>query len=77
MHVVDAAHFNLNDNILVYSYNPDMQSQEYISSVMQQIFNYKFKPFKVDAEAVSGACPVIDKSSFTYQLSSVITKVIQ
>ncbi len=77
MHGVDAAHFNLEDNILVYSYNPDMQSQEYISSAIQQIFNYNFKPFKVDAEALSGACPIIDKSSFTYKLSSVITKVIQ
>ncbi len=76
MHGVDAAHFNVKDNSLVYSYNPDLQSKENISSAMRQLFNYTFKPYKADVVAANASCPVIDKSSFSYQLSATISKII-
>lgn len=77
MHGVDAAYFNTKDNILVYSYNPDIQNQDNINSGIQQLFTYDFKKFTVDAQAAKNSCPVIDKSSFSYQLAQQLNKVIK
>lgn len=76
MEGVDAAYFNIEDNILVYSYNPDSLHSDLVYYNLMNKTDYKAERFKVDAEQLANGCPVIDKSSISYQFASVVQNII-
>ncbi len=76
MNGVDAAYFNTDDNILVYSYNPEILHSDLVFYNLMKENTYKAERFMVDAKELKNGCPVIDKSSFSYQFASAVQKII-
>ncbi len=73
---VDAAYFNHNENVLVYSFNPQFQNADRIFlSIAEKENKYSAFRFRVSNDQLASGCPVIDKSSFSYQLSSLVQNV--
>jgi hypothetical protein len=72
---VDAAYFNVEDNILVYSYNPDSLHSDLVYYNLMNESDYKAERFSVNADQLANGCPVIDKSSISYQFASVVQNI--
>lgn len=75
MEGVDAAYFNDLDNILVYSYNPEVQHSDLVYYELMKKGNYEAVRYRVNEEQLANGCPVIDKSSFSYQFASVVQNI--
>lgn len=75
MEGVDAAYFNDLDNILVYSYNPEVQHSDLVYYELMKKGNYEAERYRVNEEQLANGCPVIDKSSFSYQFASVVQNI--
>ncbi len=71
---VQSTFFNVDNGILVYTYLRDKQTSENVYNQLIKFGNYKAERFKVDESAPTG-CPIIDKKSFTYTVSSYIQKL--
>jgi hypothetical protein len=76
MEGVDAAYFNVDDNILVYSYDPVLIHSDLVYYNLMKENTYKAERFIVDAKQLKNGCPVIDKSSFSYQFASAVQKIM-
>lgn len=72
---VDAAYFNLKDKTFVYSFNPQEQNADNVFITLMKSNAYKAIRFRVDDEQLANGCPVIDKSSLTYQFSNLVQNV--
>jgi hypothetical protein len=66
---------NIPEGILVYAYDPQKQkaSDVYMSLIKET--GFKAKRFVVTESNLGGACPVIDKNSITYRISSGFQKL--
>ncbi len=73
---IDAAYFNAEDNILVYSYNPELLHSDLVYYNLMKENTYKAERFIVDNKAMANGCPVIDKSSFSYQFANAVQEII-
>lgn len=73
---IDAAYFNAEDNILVYSYNPELLHSDLVYYNLMKENTYKAERFIVENKAMTNGCPVIDKSSFSYQFASAVQEII-
>ncbi len=75
---VDAAYYNSEDHILVYSYNPDILHSDIVYYKLMEDKKYKAERFVVtikNKESMN-ACPIIDKSSFSYQFATAVKEII-
>lgn len=74
---VDAAYYNAEEDVLVYSFNPTLQNADKIFlSLVEQENKYLAVRFRVPKDQLASGCPVIDKSSFSYQLGSFVQNVL-
>lgn len=74
---VDAGYFNIPDKTFIYSFDPNKQNADKIFTQLVADGNYKAVRFRVSDSQLTSGCPVIDKSSFTYQLTSRIQNIIK
>ena len=76
MNGVDAAYFNADDNLLVYSYDPDLLHSDLVYNKLMKENNIKAEKFTVSLNESANGCPVIDKSSFSYQFASAVKNIM-
>lgn len=76
---VDAAHYNADDHILVYSYNPEILHSDLVYYQLMEEKKYNAHRFVVATKNSNDTkgCPVIDKSSFSYQFANAIQEIIK
>lgn len=74
---VDAGYFNIPDKTFIYSFDPNKQNADKIFMKVMQDGNYKAVRFRVNDKLLASGCPVIDKSSFTYQVSAMVKRIIK
>jgi hypothetical protein len=61
---VEKSYFNISDNILVYSYNKDVQSPDNVYKQVMNQHNYQATRFVVAEKDMSSGCPAMsDKAS--------------
>lgn len=69
---VDAGYFNVNDKTFIYSYDPSVQNADRIFVELMKGSDYKATRYRTNEKLLASGCPVIDKSSITYKLASLI-----
>lgn len=73
---VGNTHFNLKDGILIYSVNLNKNSNQAVYQKLMAEIPYKAERYVVTNEMATKGCPVMDKSTFAYQFSNTIQKII-
>lgn len=76
MEGVDAAYFNSDDNLMVYSYDPELLHADLVYNKLMKENNIKAEKFSVSLKESANGCPVIDKSSFSYQFASAVENIM-
>lgn len=76
---IDAAYYNADDHILVYSYNPEILHSDLVYYQLVEEKKYNAERFVVanNNSNNSKGCPVIDKSSFSYQFANAVQEIIK
>ncbi len=76
---VDAAYYNSEDHILVYSYDPEILHSDLVYYQLMEDNNYKAERFVIanKNKDVTNGCPVIDRSSFSYQFANAVQEIIK
>ncbi len=69
--------FNPQEDILVYAFDPEEQQSAEVYNILQKETGYKAERYVVSAEDLAGSCPVIDKNSITYRISSGFQKLFK
>lgn len=73
---VGNTHFNIKDGILIYSVNLKKNTNESVYKQLTTQLPYKSEKYVVTENMAMKGCPVMDKSSFSYQFSNTISKII-
>lgn len=68
---VNSSYFNIQDNILVYTYDNKLQSSQSIYNALIKYKAYRAKPYIVDAEDLKSGCPVHFDNSILKSLKSL------
>jgi hypothetical protein len=66
---------NIPEGTLVYAYDPNLNDSKKVFSAIVQVTGVKAERFIVDETTLSNGCPVIDKNSITYRISSGFQKL--
>lgn len=72
---IDNAYFNIPDGIFVFGFYREKQSSKNVYDELMKLGHYNAKPFVVDLSTAAKGCPVMDKNSFGYRMSTVISKI--
>jgi hypothetical protein len=68
---------NYASGTLAFAYNPEVTHADTVCSSAKLVTGLKAERILVHAEDVANACPVIDKNSITYRISSGFQKLFQ
>jgi hypothetical protein len=80
LHQLEGIHhsvINIPEGILVYAYDPMVQNSRDIFVALGDATGLASKRFVVAESDLSGACPIIDKNSITYRVSSGFQKLFK
>lgn len=69
--------FNAKEDVLIYAFDPTEQQSEAVFNVLQKETPYKTERYVVSAGDLAGSCPVINKNSITYRISSGFQKLFK
>ena len=72
---VQSTHFNVPDHVLVYTYVVGKQTSLNVYNQLMDFGHYKAERYIVDAATAKTGCPAMDNNSFSYRLSSYVSKL--
>lgn len=68
---------NMPEGILVYAYDPAVQTASEVHAQLIKSSGYTAEKFVVSAADMAGACPIIEKNSISYRISSGFQKLFK
>jgi len=68
---------NMPEGILVYAFDHAIQTASEVHAQLVQYTGYTAEKFVVNAADMTGACPIIDKNSIGYRISSGFQKLFK
>jgi hypothetical protein len=68
---------NMPEGILVYAFDPAVQTASEVHAQLVKSTGYTAEKFVVDAADMAGACPIVDKNSISYRISSGFQKLFK
>lgn len=76
MNGVEGSHFNVEADVLVYTYASGTQNSTDVFNAVVKMGNYKAQRYVVSQEQSKNGCPVsTDKKSFSYRLTTIVNNI--
>lgn len=76
MNGVEGTHFNVENDVLVYTYAAGTQNSTDVFNAIVKMGNYNAERYVVSQEQSKNGCPVsTDKESFSYRITAIVTNL--